>query len=209
MCSRVGEAVRRADHERVEGVLRVEAAALGPARPALDHGNDAFRPRANLRRRVATSRNSKLESALATDDVANCRADQAEEVALDPVARELARDDEHEGVAAEREAADIAEPLAVRPVAERVLESPRDLLPEVLCRQLDLVLHRRPGPPVFRPGGQHNSASNRDKIARFAGVSRHLPIPPQVWTVVGATRSSRIAAPSAAVDKPLDGARLY
>jgi hypothetical protein len=34
-------------------------------------------------------------------------------------------------------------------------------------------------------------------------------IPPQLWTVVGETPSGRIPASSAAVDKPVDEARLY
>ena len=52
------------------------------------------------------------------------------------------------------ETVDVAEPLAVRAVVEGFSESPRDLLPEVPCRQLDLVLHRRPDPPRLRPGGR-------------------------------------------------------
>ena len=145
---RVGEAVRRADHERVEGVLHVEAAAFRSPRQALDHGNEAFHPRATLRRRLAAFHDAELERTLVSENVAHCDADQAQEVALDPVASELARDDEHERVVVELETTDLSEPLAVGALAERLLEPPRDLLPKVLCRQLDLVLHRRPDPPV-------------------------------------------------------------
>src|SRR3954469_31562 len=61
----------------------------------------------------------------------------------------------------------------------------------------------------LRPGGQHNSASGRGKIAAFAGSFALPPIPPQLWTEVGETRPSRTAASSAAVDKTVDDARLY
>ena len=148
---RVREAVRRADHERVERVLRVEAAALGPCPAGVGPWERRLPPPRDPPSRLATLGDPELERALVADDVAHCRADQAEEVALDPVARELARDGEHERLAVELEAADLTEPLAVRPVAERLLEPPGDLLPKVLCRQLDLVLHRRPDPPVSGP----------------------------------------------------------
>ena len=160
--------------------------------------------------RLAALGDAELERALVADDVAHRGADQAEEVPLDPVARELARDGEHERVAVELETADVTEPLAVRPVAERLLEPPGDLLPEVLCRQLDLVLHRRPDPPRLRPGGQHNSGFDRGKIAavcrEFPSCQQSLHRCGQSW---GQLASSRIAAPSAAVDKPVDEARLY
>ena len=126
---RVREAVRRADHERVERVLRVEPAALGPSRQALDHGKEAFLPRAVLRRRLALVGHPELDRALVADDVADGSADQAEEMSLDPVARELARDGEDERLAVELEAADVAEPLAVRPVVEGFLEPPGDAPP--------------------------------------------------------------------------------
>ena len=189
---RVREAIRRADHEGVERVLHVETAALGPPRSALDHGNDALRPRAILRRGIRALPHLELEHALAAEDVAHGRADEAEEVALDPIARELARNDEHERVVVELETADVAEPLAVCPVAEGLFEPPGDFLPEVLCRQLDLVLHRRPDPPRLRPGGQHNSGFDEGKISPTCREFLSSTIPPQLWTDVGATCSSRI-----------------
>src|SRR5262249_60278434 len=112
-------------------------------------------------------------------------------------------------VAIHLETADIADPLAVRPIAERPPQPPRDLLPKALCRQLELVLHRRLGPPALRPGGQHNSASDKHKIRAFAGTFALRGIPPQLWTGVGGTCFSRTAASSAAVEKPVDEARLY
>src|SRR5581483_2034259 len=98
-----------------------------------------LRPRAILRRSLAAGGDSELERALDSDDVAYGSADQPEEVSLDPVTRELGRNGENERLALELEATDVAEPLAIRPVAERHPEPPRDLLPEVLRRQLDLV----------------------------------------------------------------------
>jgi hypothetical protein len=208
-CSRMREAVGRPDDERVEGVLVLETAAFGPSLQALDHGNGALRPRAILRRATRVFRDPELERALDADDVAHRGADQPEEVPFDPVAGELAWNREHERLVLDGEIADVTEPLGVRPVAERFSEPPRDLLPKVLCRQLDLVLHRRPGPPRLRPGGQHNSGSDGGKIASFAGSFQTAQIPPQVWTDVGGTRSSRIPEPSAAVDKTVDEAWLY
>src|SRR5438552_2536643 len=166
----VREAVRRADHERVEGVLRVEAAALGPYAQALDHGNDGLRPHTVLRQLLAITRDPELERVLEADDVADGGSDQAEEVTFDPVAGELARHGEHERLVLERELADVAEPLPVRPVAEGLPEPSRDLLPEVLCRQLELVFHRRPDPPRLRPGGQHNSDPADHKTSECAGL---------------------------------------
>ncbi len=163
---RVREAIRRADHERVERVLHVEPAALGPYRRSLDHGNDTLRARAVLRCVL----DLELEGALTAEDVADGCADQAEEVALDPVARELARNDEHEGVVVELEAVDAAEPLAVRPVAEGLFEPPGNFLPEVLCRQLDLVLHRRPDPPVSGPAASITAALGRAKLRDLQGI---------------------------------------
>ena len=170
-CGRVGEAVRRPDHERVERVLHVEATAFRATGHALDHGNNALRPRAALRRLRCIVGDPEHDRALDADDVAHRGADQAEEVPLDPVARELARNGEHEGVAVGRELVDVTEPLAVRAVAERLFEPPRDLLPKVLCRQLDLVFHRRPDPPVSGPAASITGASTRTKLPFLQGVS--------------------------------------
>jgi hypothetical protein len=117
----------------------------------LDHGKDGFRARAILRRRLAVSRHAELDRALEADDVADRGADQAEEMPLDPVARELARDGEDECFPLELEGVHVAEPLGIRPVAERLPEPSRDLLPEVLGRQLELMFHRRPAPPRSGP----------------------------------------------------------
>src|SRR5439155_21453363 len=115
----------------------------------LDHGNDALRPRATLRGGLDALPDLELERAVAAEDVAHCRADEAEEVALDPIARELARHDEDERVAVEPETVDVTEPLAVRPVAERLFQPTGDPLPVVLCMQLDLGVHGRVDPPGF------------------------------------------------------------
>ena len=171
---RVGEAVRRADHERVERVLHVEAAAFGAYRARVGPWEQRLPtprgpPSTPLRRPRPGAR-----SARSTPTMSRTAAPiRPRKLPLDPVARELARNGEHEGVAVELELVDVTEPLAVRPVAEGLLEPPGDLLPEVLCRQLDLVLHRRPDPPRLRPGGQHNSGFDEGKIsACLQGVSR-------------------------------------
>src|SRR6476620_11182010 len=107
-------------------------------------------------------------------DVAHGRADQAEEVPLDPVARELARHGEDERLVLELQAVDVTEPLGVRPCAERLLEPPRDLLPKVLPRQLDLVLHRRPAPPVARPAASITAVSTGTKQPDLQVFSKPL-----------------------------------
>ena len=56
-------------------------------------------PIVGLRRGFCVVRDAELERALDAGDVAHGRADQAEEVPLDPVAGELVRDGEHEGLA--------------------------------------------------------------------------------------------------------------
>src|ERR1700745_905295 len=176
---RVCKAVRRADHERVEGVLRVKSAALGTPPNGLGHGNKGCDTAQTLsapaqppHRRLAGGGDPELERMLDAGDVAHGRAYQAEEVALDPVARALARHAEGERLVLEPEAVDVTEPLAVRPCAERLLEPPRDLLPKVVPRQLNLVLHRRPAPPVARPAASITAVSTGTKQGYLQALSR-------------------------------------
>src|SRR5579862_8462682 len=78
-CGGVREAVRRADDERVERVLRVESTALGSSLRALDHGNNALRPCGALRRAFCGAGDLELDRPFDSDDVAHRRADQSEE----------------------------------------------------------------------------------------------------------------------------------
>ena len=83
----------------------------------------------------------QLDRPLVAGDVADRRADQAEEVALDPVAREIVRDAEHEAVTRELEALCLAEPGSVGRVVQCTSEPTGDFAPQALRSQLDLVLH--------------------------------------------------------------------
>ena len=60
--------------------------------------------------------------------------------------------------------------------------------------------------PVSGPAASITAASTRAKLPFLQGVSGAPHIPPQVWTGVGATPSGRMPAPSAPVDKTVDGA---
>ena len=87
----MGEAVRGADHERVEGVLRVQAleatARAGRGAPELVGAAAGARARRCGRRRSVAER------------VADDRLEQAPEMALDPVAREVVGDEQDERLA--------------------------------------------------------------------------------------------------------------
>ena len=117
---RVREAVRRADHERVEGVLRV----AGRRRPA--------------RRRCASTASrllralglgdGELDPPLVAGRVADGSADQADEMAFDPVAREVVRNGEHELVVVQLESLHVVEPRAVRRLVEGASEPTRTSL---------------------------------------------------------------------------------
>ena len=90
----------------------------------------------------------KLDRPFLARHVANRGSDQAEEMALDPVAGEVVRDGEDEAVAFEREALRFAEPGAVGRVVEGASEPTGDFAPQALRSQLDLVLHPASGPLV-------------------------------------------------------------
>ena len=154
---RVGEAVRRADDERVEGVLRVEAAALGPVLLRLDPRDRRRRRRRARRRgraRGAPARrrralgDAQLDGPLLAGDVADGRADQAEEVPLDPVACEIVGNGEDEPLTVQLEAVCLPEPGSVRGVVECPSEPTGNFTPQALRSQLDLVLHPATGPLI-------------------------------------------------------------
>ena len=98
----VREAVRRADHERVERVLRVDAAAAsargggrrrGVERERARHGCAGGWPGSTVRRTRRSVAGRVLDRG----------ADQLDEVTLDPLAREVVRDGEHERVVVDRD----------------------------------------------------------------------------------------------------------
>src|SRR5262245_54450919 len=144
---RVREAIRRADHEGVERVLRLESAALGPGREGLDHGKDTIAPRPMLRRGLFRVSHAQLERMTLAGDVAHRRVQETTEMPVNPVARKLVRNGEDQCLALALEVLDTAEPLTVRAVVQGLSEPYGDLTPKVLRRQLDLVSHARSDPP--------------------------------------------------------------
>src|SRR5579862_7983131 len=67
-----------------------------------------------------------------------------------------------------------------------------------------------PAPPPREHGsGEHTNLPNHCKTGNFAGPFRRHTLPPQLWITVGETPSFRIAVRNSAVDKPVDGRRLY
>src|SRR6266566_5665052 len=97
----MGEAVRGADHERVKGVLRVDA------EPGLRRVLTRFR----LRRFgfCGVLADPKLHGTLA-GDLRQRGADQTEEMTLDPLAREVVRNAENELSVGDFGSADLCEP---------------------------------------------------------------------------------------------------
>ena len=181
---RVREAVRRADHEEVERVLRVQPRLADPLRRRLGRVG-----------RTADVGDGQLYAALLAGCVADRGADQLEEMALDPLAREVVRDGEDERVVRHFEPLDLAEPRAVGGFVEGALQPTGDLGPEALRSQLNRLLHPpRPAPPSTTARAEHSNVLDARQWARpaSASLSRKTtdlqgfpPRPhdsPQVWT---------------------------
>jgi large subunit ribosomal protein L34 len=127
----VRKPVRRADHKRVEGVLRVQAFdawSLVRCRPVFFA--------------CLALANCELDSALVTGGVTNCRVDQAEEVTFDPLAREIVRHAEGERLFRQAYARGVGEPRPVGRLVERAPQSLRNFGPQVLCREQLLTPHQ-------------------------------------------------------------------
>ena len=149
----VRETIRRADHEQVERVLRVHAPVLRRARRRLTNRRRGFRRN--------TLADRQADVAFLSRDVTDRCADQAEEVALDPLAREVVRNCEHERVVGEVLAFGLRKPRAVRGLVERPLEPTRNLVPESLRSQLDWALHAARTTPLRRWGAASIAACLR------------------------------------------------
>jgi hypothetical protein len=133
----VREAVRRADHEQVERVLRVHAGVGGPGSdlPRLRLGGGA----GDIHRHALE--HGEPDAPLLARHVADRRADQAEEMPLDPLAREVVRNTEDEGVIRELGALGLGEPGAVRGLVEGPFEPTGNLVPKTLSGQLNWAIH--------------------------------------------------------------------
>ena len=91
---------------------------------------------------------------VARERIARRRLDEAEEVPLDPLAREVVRDDEREAVAGQLAGGDVAEPGRVRRLVEGVTEPAGDVVPEALGGRLDVVVHPSEAPLSGSRGGR-------------------------------------------------------
>ena len=114
----VREAVRRADDEEVEGVLRVQAFA------------EAGRRRLLGLLRLVELANGEPHRALASDRLADGGLDEIEEVILDPRAREVVGNREHEALTAELDRLGVGEPRRKRRFVQCVPEAGRYLGPQ-------------------------------------------------------------------------------
>ena len=111
---------------------------------------------------------AQLDRPLAARDVADRRADQAEEVALDPVAREIVGNAEHEPVVIEVDALRLPEPRSVGRVVQCTSEPTSYLAPQALRSQLDLVLHPCcPAPPLVNAERRAYQPAKSLQISRF------------------------------------------
>jgi hypothetical protein len=143
----VGEAVRRSDDERVERVLRVDADRLGTRDREQRYGqrlrerpSGARRSRRGRSRLVAPVDTQPHPELLPPCD-AGGRAEEVEEVPLDPFAGEIVRNSDHERVAVELGAGHAAEPGLKRRVVESLAQAVRHIAPERFRRQPELPLH--------------------------------------------------------------------
>ena len=163
----VREAVRRADDEQVERVLRVEA----------DRGLALRLLLVGVHERVV---DDEPDRAIAPGGVAGGGTDEVEEVALDPLAGEVVRNGEHEGIPLLGRP-DVAEPRAVRRVVQSAPEPTGDLIPQRPGGQLARLLHawgsgssaRRQSVRAYHRSESRTTTGKpprpRRKTCRFAG----------------------------------------
>ncbi len=141
---RVGKTVRRADHERVERVLRVDPDRLA-ARDAHEGHRQGIGKRPPLAggggRRGLGPVDAHLDAQGPAAGIASAGAEQVEEVTLDPFAREIVGNTDDKRVAVELSAGDAAEPGLERGVVECLAQAGRYIVPKRLRRQLDTALH--------------------------------------------------------------------
>ena len=154
----VREAVRRADDEGVEGVLRVEAAALragpGSARSRRARPPEPRRPRLRAcsawgSAAMSVTRSSIGRSAPVTSRMAAPIRPRKWPSIQSRVKSLGTPSTKH--VVGQLEARDLAEPGAVGRVVEGAPEPAGDLAPQALGRQLDLVLHPAASPSLVNP----------------------------------------------------------
>jgi len=161
----VREAVRRADHEEVERVLRVDVCEL-----ALGALRRLGRCRRWIGRQVGDRQaDPPLDAGCITDG----GLDQADEVTLDPLAREVVRDRDRERVVGQLETLGLGEPRAVRGLIECPLEPTGDFVPQGLRSQLNLALHAGSLAPLQLEGAPNIPASRTRNNVDDGRVRNH------------------------------------
>ena len=126
---------------------------------------------------------AQLDAPLAPGRVADRGADQAEEVALDPLAGEVVRDADDERVVVASRPARLAEPGAVRRLVEGPAEPRRDVAPRGSPQSARLGAPPASAPaPRSRESGEHSSVTasqcpgpDAAKDRRFAGILPAIP----------------------------------
>ncbi len=153
----VREAVRRADHEQVEGVLGVRLRAAHDATPA-----PAPARRRGLARRGLLLANGQRDADVASQRIPGRRLQETEEVTLDPFPGEVVRDDDRERVVTELATARCPEPGGVGRLVERLAESLGNVFPEARRALLGGLLHPRTAPS--RSQGAASIAASRASL---------------------------------------------
>ena len=183
---RVRETVRRADHERVERVLRVHARR--PPAPAA--GARSTGPLCS----PSPLGDLELDPALVAGRVARRRPDQAEEVALDPLAREVVRNAEDERVVVQLETRRRRRTTSVSGLVERPPEPTGNLAPEACLQSARSGAPRAPARSFARgQEGRAYSVSARPqrgcedcravkKTHDLQGIFSAPHDSPQLWT---------------------------
>ena len=152
------------------------------ARPARRRRAGAWRRRrAGRARRSSCSRRSSPVASLTAARISSS------EVALDPLAREVVRDGEHERVVVDRDGADLAEPVAEGLLVERAPQPRRRRRPRGSPQSARSGAPRRLACSFARRSGRRDNSTVSD--ARSMRISAR-PTPEKTADFAGKTRSS-------------------
>src|SRR5207244_7666854 len=129
-------------------------------------------------------RDGERDAPFLARDVADRRADEAEEVPFDPLAREVVRHRENEGVVGELGPVGLGEPRSIRGLVEGPFEPTGDLVPQALRSQLNWAIHAAVPLLSASGSGEHSSVPSRlqrvetgDEMLRICrGLSDSTPL---------------------------------
>ena len=192
----MGEPVRRADDERVEGVLRVQV-RVGRLRPLGGRSSRAAG--------VAACGLSAVDLQLLARRLAHRGLDELEEVAADPGLGEVVGSGDREGVVGELDPASFPEPGLVGGLVERLPQARRNFAPEACAvrsnwRSIPLrkVVPAASEAAILAPStpllNVDTHDRNRRKQCRFAGIYTHFTVLSTDCGQIG--HNSKTCAPS-------------